>query len=68
MTRTYVKGRISKDKRRGFRRSITYKCRCSYCYDPHRKGHRKTDEKNLIKSLMRVYSEKPYPEIPKISA
>ena len=68
MTRTYVKGRISKDKRRGFKRSITNKCRCSYCYDPHRKGHRKTDERNLIKSLLKVFSEKPYPEIPKISA
>ena len=68
MTRTYVKGRISKDKRRGFKRSITNKCRCSYCYDPHRKGHRKTDERNLIKSLMKEYSNKTFSVIHKVSA
>jgi hypothetical protein len=64
MTRTYIKGRISKDKRRGFRRSITYKCHCSYCHDPHKKAHRKTEERNLIKSLMIEYAKNPVENFP----
>ena len=68
MSRTYVKGRISKDKRRGFRRSIAYKCHCSYCRDPHRKGHRKTEERNLIRSLMQVCSNQIDSKIPKVFA
>ena len=57
MSRTYVKGRISKDKRRGFRRNgWSSNCRCSYCCcNPRYKGWKKTKEKNEIKSIINEY-------------
>lgn len=57
MSRTYVKGRISKDKRRGFRRITCYhKCQCFCCgYNGRRKGWKKTIERNTIKSILNEY-------------
>ena len=58
MSRTYVKGRISKDKRRGFKRSgWKSHCQCSYCcVDSRNKGWKKTRERNEIKTIMFEYN------------
>lgn len=55
MSRTYVKGRISKDKRRGFKRTKSFHiCYCYFC-NSRRKGLKKTKEREEIKSLLNEY-------------
>jgi len=55
MSRTYVKGRISKDKRRGFKRTKSFHiCYCQVC-NSRRKGLKKTKEREDIKSLLSEY-------------
>ncbi len=58
MTRTYVKGRISKNKRTGYKRiTSSHKCKCFCCgYDAQRKGWKKTKERDDIKSILNEYN------------
>ncbi|MHA1106057.1 MAG: hypothetical protein ACTSPN_10115 [Promethearchaeota archaeon] len=58
MTRTYVKGRASKDKRTGFKRNgWKSHCQCSYCNgSPREKGWKKTNERNEINLILKEYT------------
>ena len=57
MTRTYVKGRISRDKRREYRRDKShYKCHCCNSgINDRTKGWKKTEERNKILSIINGY-------------
>ena len=57
MSRTYVKGRVSKDKRRGFKRNgWISKCQCSHCScSSQTKAWKKANERNEIKFMMDEY-------------
>jgi len=53
MSRTYVKGRISKDKRRGFKRTKCF--HIGYCHCCNSRRMRKIKEREDIKSLLNEY-------------
>ena len=57
MTKTYVKGRISKDKRTGYRRVTPHhNGHCIYWgYDGRRKSWKKNKERNEIESIFDEY-------------
>jgi hypothetical protein len=53
MTRTFVKGRTSRNKKWGYKRvSSHYSCHGACCWNPRRKGWRKTAEKNELKAII----------------
>ena len=54
MSRTYVKGRISKDKRRGFKRTKCFHIGYCHCCNSRRKSWRKLKRED-IKSLLNEY-------------
>ncbi len=55
MSRTYVKGRISKDKRRGFKRTKCFHIGYCHCCNSRRKDLRKAKEREEIESILNEY-------------
>ena len=55
MSRTYVKGRISKDKRRGFKRTKCFHIGYCHCCNSRKKNLRNNKELDEINSILNEY-------------